>query len=144
MTPNTYCTNTYNANFLLSFFTLHLSNTIAFKLSFLLHSFEIHAIIRAKIFCDYRKLTAVSYIIFCCSRYGGILKGQCHEIFHFSPVSVHQTTSPCDRQVQKRFQIFLNIRWVIHICNLLSCDEYTRESIRIPWIRQFKYEIHLS
>jgi hypothetical protein len=46
-------------------------------------------------------------------------------------------TSGPNRQAQERFQIFSNIRGVIRIRNRLPGDEYTRESIRIPLVRQF-------
>ncbi len=41
------------------------------------------------------------------------------------------------RHVRKRFRFFKNIRAVIYIRNRLTCDEYTKESIRILLVMQF-------
>ncbi len=50
----------------------------------------------------------------------------------------HQTPSPGpNRDAQDRFRIFSNIRGFIRIRNRLPGDEYTGESIRILYDRQF-------
>ncbi len=51
----------------------------------------------------------------------------------FGSVILHKRTSPGpNRNAQKRFRIFSNIRGVIRTRSRLPDDEYTGESIKIP------------
>jgi hypothetical protein len=67
--------------------------------------------------------------------YGSLIKDSVTRFFVFG--FLHQTTTPgLHRHVHKRCQMFfLTFRGVIQIRNSLSADEYTRESILIPYRR---------
>jgi hypothetical protein len=54
-----------------------------------------------------------------------ILKGQCHEIFYSG--FFHQTSLPSlFRHAYKGFQIFLDIRGVIRVCNRIDSPVYSQ------------------
>ncbi len=72
------------------------------------------------------------------------LEDQFHKIFCLWLFFQTMYFSWPNRHVQKRYWIFLNIHWVIRICNQLPWDEFTGESFRsLGWGNFVKHKSHV-